>query len=174
MGRFAWPGTAYMAARSRPEARIRRAAPEDADGLLRCLRLAFEPFRPAYTPGAFADTVLSPASLPGRLRAMTVLLAIAPDGQVVGTLAWALGSRRSGHLRGMAVLPAWQGSGVADRLLAGALSGLGRAGAREVTIGVTAPLQRAVRFYERNGFRPTGRVGEFFGMPLREYRRALP
>ena len=37
----------------------------------------------------------------------------------------------------------------------------------------SAPLQRAIRFYERNGYRPSGRVADFFGMPLFEYVKPL-
>ena len=32
---------------------------------------------------------------------------------------------------------------------------------------------RAIRFYERHGYRPTGRVSDFFGMELIEYAKEL-
>ena len=32
-----------------------------------------------------------------------------------------------------------------------------------------AETQGAIRFYERNGFHPSGKVTGFFGMPLYEY-----
>jgi hypothetical protein len=32
---------------------------------------------------------------------------------------------------------------------------------------------RAVRFYEKNGHRTSGKVRDFFGMPLFEYTKAL-
>jgi len=38
-----------------------------------------------------------------------------------------------------------------------------------VSVSVPEPLRRAIRFYERNEFRPSGSVGDFFGMPLAEY-----
>jgi hypothetical protein len=34
-------------------------------------------------------------------------------------------------------------------------------------------LKRAIRFYERNGFRRTGEVSQFYGMELIAYRKAL-
>ena len=58
-------------------------------------------------------------------------------------------------------------------LLAEALHDLAAAGARRVTLDTTAPLAHAVRCYKRNGFRPTGRVAEFFGLSLFEYARSL-
>ena len=37
----------------------------------------------------------------------------------------------------------------------------------------TEPLRPAVRFYERNGYRASGRVTDFFGMPIFEYVKRL-
>src|SRR5262249_16302573 len=46
-------------------------------------------------------------------------------------------------------------------------------GCVRITLDTTAPLERAVAFYERNGFARTGRVRDFFGMPLHEYGKTL-
>jgi hypothetical protein len=35
------------------------------------------------------------------------------------------------------------------------------------------PLQRAIAFYEHRGFRRTGQVRDFFGMPLFEFAMPL-
>jgi len=103
---------------------------------------------------------------------MTVYVACIPSGEVVGTIATAW-EGKEGHLRGMAVLPAWQGKSVAEHLLRAAESDLATAGCARVTLDTTIPLQRAIRFYERNGFAATGEVSDFFGMPLHEYAKAL-
>jgi len=42
-----------------------------------------------------------------------------------------------------------------------------------VTLDTTRPLERAIRFYERCGYRATGVVRDFFGMPLFEYAKDL-
>ncbi len=73
----------------------------------------------------------------------------------------------------MAVLPQWQGRGTAKELLEAAESQARAAGCTRVTLDTTAPLQRAVRFYEKNGYRATGVVGDFFGMPLYQYGKEL-
>jgi putative acetyltransferase len=96
-------------------------------------------------------------------------VAVTPDGEVVGTIASQRASDAEGHLRGMAVLPAWHGAGVADALLNAADHSLRARGCARISLDTTAPLARAVRFYERHGFRASGRVGDFFGMPLFEY-----
>ena len=152
---------------------IRKATSADAQGILDCLRLAFEPHRERYTPAGYADTVLGPATIHERLAAMTVLVATSDGGETIGTIACHAGAGGEGHIRGMAVRPTWQGTGVAQQLLDAALADLRARGCARVTLDTTEPLRRAIRFYERNGFRPTGVVGDFFGMPLFEYARAL-
>jgi len=34
-------------------------------------------------------------------------------------------------------------------------------------------VQAAIRFYEKHGFRSSGKVSDFFGMPLYEYIKEL-
>jgi len=152
---------------------VRPATEEDLSGVLACLAGAFEPFRGRYTPEAFLHTVLDARLGHERLVAMRVWVAVEPSGTVVGTLAWGRTSTESGHLRGMAVLPKFQGSGVAQRLLDGVLSEMTGAGCRYATLRTTQPLDRAVRFYERNGFRPNGVTADFHGMVVTERRRPL-
>jgi ribosomal protein S18 acetylase RimI-like enzyme len=38
-----------------------------------------------------------------------------------------------------------------------------------ITLDTTPPLERAMRFYEKFGYRRSGRTTDFFGMPLFEY-----
>ena len=151
---------------------IRKATVKDRTGVLSCLREAFEPYRAAYTPAGFLDTVLDDQTVLDRMREMCVLVAIDTAGAVVGTVGGAAHGGE-GHLRGMAVLPRIAGSGVAQRLLETIESELRSRGCRRVTLDTTEPLQRAMRFYERNGYRRTGTVRDFFGMPLIEYAKDL-
>src|SRR3984893_11370161 len=78
-----------------------------------------------------------------------------------------------GNLRGMAVNPEWHGSGLSTSLLETAEDELSKAGCKTITLDTTGPLKRAIRFYEKNGFRPTGKVGCFFGMPLIEFSKPI-
>jgi ribosomal protein S18 acetylase RimI-like enzyme len=152
---------------------IRRATREDAPGVLACLRAAFEPFREQYPPEGFADTTLLPSTVQDRLASMSVFVAVVPAGEVVGTVGCHVVNQGDGHFRGMAVLPEWQGRGVADALLAAVEDEMRRLGCARATLDTTAPLERAIRFYERHGYRATGRVGDFYGMPLYQYAKAL-
>ncbi|HKR28154.1 MAG TPA: GNAT family N-acetyltransferase [Acidobacteriaceae bacterium] len=150
---------------------IRPAAERDANGILDCLAAAFEPYRVAYTAGASADTVLDPASLRQRMSGMTVFVA-EMENHIIGTIA-SSAQKPTGHLRGMAVLPGRQGTGVAGALLAAAEDYLRQSGCTRVTLDTTEPLQRAIRFYTRHGYAATGHITDFFGMRLHEYTKAL-
>lgn len=152
---------------------IRKATVEDTQGILECLRAAFEKYRHAYTPGAFLDTVLTPETLLERLANMTVFVATTPLGQVVGTVADNVIRTGEGHIRGMAVRPAWQGTGVATQLLGRVEWELREKQCIRISLDTTEPLQRAMRFYERNGYRRSGKITDFFGMQLFEYVKEL-
>lgn len=150
---------------------IRRAEPADARAILDCLNAAFAQYRDRYTAAAFADTVMTADSLGRRMRQMCLFVA-ASDGNVVGTIGCSLNGAE-GHLRGMAVLPSWQGRGVAAALLEAAEKELLSANCTRVTLDTTEPLTRAIEFYERHGFAASGRVTDFFSMRLYEYTKSL-
>lgn len=153
---------------------IRRAADSDAPGILACLQAAFAPYRDLYNPAAYLDTVLTPETLRERFAIMEIFVAVAPSDQIVGTIACNLLSPTEGHIRGMAVLPTWQGAGIAAQLLAHAEAELRKQNCTHITLDTTEPLQRAMRFYEKFGYRPSGKITDFFGMPLMEYHKFLP
>ena len=151
---------------------IRRAQEADADAILQCLAVAFAPYRERYTPAAFADTVLDPSTLRARMQKMHILVAVS-DGQIVGTVAGSTDDRGEGHLRGMAVLPEFHGTGIASRLLLAIEERLQAQGCTKVSLDTTLPLQAAIKFYENHGYSRSGTVRDFFGMPLIEYVKSL-
>ncbi|HOX44550.1 MAG TPA: GNAT family N-acetyltransferase [Myxococcota bacterium] len=153
---------------------IRRATAADADGILSCLLAAFRAYRERYTPKAFSDTVLDRAKLGRRLDEMTVFIAVTDEGVVLGTIACEIVAVGEGRLRGMAVRPASQGYGIAQQLLAWAERTLREQGCSRVTLGTTELLERARGFYEKSGYRLSGRTSDFYGMKLLEYEKMLP
>jgi GNAT superfamily N-acetyltransferase len=161
---------------------IRKATPSDSAGILECLGAAFEVYRNSYTPGAFVDTLLTLDTLQHRLATMWLFVAVSDAGEIVGTIGCCVVGTvvhspvvhgNEGHIRGMAVVPAWHGSGVAAQLLKSVESQLQSKGCSRITLDTTEPLQPAMRFYEKNGFRRSGKVTDFYGMPLFEYVKTL-
>ncbi len=151
---------------------IRAATPRDADSILDCLRSAFEPYRGAYTPEGFSDTVMSVETIERRFAEMSLLVAVSPTDAIVGTVGYQTHDDE-GHIRGMAVRPDQLGSGVAQGLIETVEAELRRSGCQRISLDTTEPLERAIRFYEKNGFQRSGRVRDFFGMPLIEYVKPL-
>jgi GNAT superfamily N-acetyltransferase len=156
-----------------PVCSVRRASDADAVGILACLQAAFAPYREHYTSDAFHDTVLTAETVHQRLADMSVFVALTPAGEIVGTIGCGPASAEEGHIRGMAVRHEWQGAGIAAQLLAAAESELRSRNWRRITLDTTAPLERAMRFYEKHGYRRSGKVGDFFGMPLYEFVKNL-
>jgi ribosomal protein S18 acetylase RimI-like enzyme len=91
---------------------------------------------------------------------------------VIGTVAYKA-ENGEGHIRGVAVRPEWHGSGIARMLLDQVESDLRELHCRVITLDTTRPLQRAIRFYERNGFRATGEIASFFDMNFFAYRKEI-
>jgi len=152
---------------------VRRAGDADVPGILHCLAAAFEPYRASYTPAGYLDTVLTAQTLQLRLASMQIFVAVSPRNQIAGTIACSRIDAGEGHLRGMAVLPEWQSTGVAERLLQAAEAELVTQHCTCVTLDTTEPLQRAMPFYERHGYRRSGKISDFFGMRLHEYVKEL-
>jgi N-acetylglutamate synthase-like GNAT family acetyltransferase len=96
-----------------PAISIRQASPEDAPGILACLREAFGEFQNRYTPAGFLDTLLTAETLRECLETMSVFVAVDAASRVVGTIACGVMGSEEGHLRGMAVLPSMRGNGIA-------------------------------------------------------------
>ena len=150
---------------------LRKAEAGDSAAISACLAAAFARFRDQYTPEAYADTVPNADGILRRMREMNVLVAVS-DSAIVGTLGYTV-SGSEGHLRGMAVVPEWQGTGVASDLLAAVETELQQRGCDSITLDTTEPLQSAIRFYQNRGYCRWGRTADFFGMPLYEYRKLL-
>ena len=159
--------------RGRGLANIRRAADADVGGIVSCLHEAFASHRRDYTAAGYADTVLTRETCLQRLQRMCVLVAEYPSGGIVGTVSFEVRSEGDGHLRGMAVRPAWWGTGVAAQLLIEAERQLAVSNCSIVTLDTTAPLERAMAFYRRHGYQRIEGVSDFFGMPLYRFTKAL-
>ncbi len=65
----------------------------------------------------------------------------------------------------LAVAPDARRRGTGTRLLAAALEAARAAGARSVSLEVRASNRPAIAFYERHGFRPTGRRRKYYTDP---------
>lgn len=104
---------------------------------------------------------------------MTILVAEDGHGSIVGTIGHEVELSGDGHLRGMAVSPVFQAQGMAAALLSEAEAALFTSGCRRVSLDTTRPLTRAIEFYQRHGYLPTGEITDFHGMELLKYAKLL-
>ncbi len=152
---------------------VRPALVSDAEEIHACLRAAFGNFLDSYTREAFLVTGPRGEEVRCRFSTMSLYVAEHCERKVIGTVAWYLKTAEEGYLRGMAVVPAWQGKGVAQQLLQTAEGDIRSHGCSRVGLDTTDPLERAIRFYEKQGYRRTGHIEDFHGMPLHEFVKEL-
>ena len=148
---------------------IRRGVPGDAVRLSSfAARIFHESFAADNDPAdmaAYMATAFSPATQGAELADPANRYVIAEfDGAIVGYTLIKAGDdapecvtvRPSAELARLYVDRAWQGAGVAPRLIEAAVQDARRRGALGLWLGVWEHNVRAVRFYAKSGFRDVG------------------
>jgi GNAT superfamily N-acetyltransferase len=147
------------------EIQIREAGPEDAEAVARVLYQSFIEFRALYTDGGFAATTPNEEQIRTRMVEGPVWVAMRGT-TALGTVAAVVKGTRL-YMRGMAVLPAARGLGIAARLLEQVELRVRRERCRSVFLSTTPFLSGAIRLYEESGFRRTEEGPyELLGTPL--------
>lgn len=148
-----------------PEIHIRLATPADAEAIASVLRESFAAYEPAYTPEAFAATTPTGARIRARWREGPVWVAVS-NGAVVGTVA-AVVKQDSLYVRSMAVLPAARAQNIGHLLLTEVEAYAIDHGCKRMFLSTTPFLTRAIKLYERYGFRRSSDgPDELLGTPL--------
>ena len=135
------------------EIALRHAGAADAEALAVVLARAFASYAPRYTPEALAATTPPPAVLRARLAEGPVWIA-ERGAEILGTVGAVL-SESGVYVRSMAVVPEAAGQGLGRKLLAAVEDFATEAGAARLFLSTTPFLDRAIRLYERAGFRRT-------------------
>jgi GNAT superfamily N-acetyltransferase len=163
----------------------RIATPSDASALAANIAEGFDGYR-AWAPSDWTPPVPGSTEverLAGALARADVWCLLALDGsEVVGHVALALVTREdpgpppSGtvFLWQLFVRSAWHGHGVAKQLMEAAAVEAATRGFSRIRLWTPQGAGRARRFYEREGWTPTGRVDRrsLFGLPTVEYGRS--
>ena len=144
---------------------VKLAGPNDASAITAVLLEAFIEFKPLYTNRGFAATTPDAQEVLVRLEEGPVWVAVSDD-EIVGTASAVLKSE-SLYVRGMAVLPAKRGRRIGESLLEQIESYANEYDCRRLFLSTTPFLDRAIRLYERFGFRRTEQgPSDLFGTPL--------
>lgn len=151
---------------------INAASPADADSIASVLSESFAEYRTLYTPEGYAATTPTAGQIRARWEEGPVWVAVR-EGCVVGTVS-AVPRGRELYVRSMAVVPSARGRRVGELLLGRVEEFALAHGHARLTLTTTPFLSRAIRLYERAGFRPSGRSPlELFGTPLFEMSKDL-
>lgn len=155
--------------------RLRRATLDDAEWLREQSRAAMARYAEFAQEGWTIDR-FAPEEHLARIQATladpNAVVFMTDDGS--GHVAWRPREDRA-HLLALFVdREAW-GTGVAKRLHDRALETMRERGFTEASLSTPAGQARARRFYEREGWRPTGdpAFSDPFGLDMVEYRRSL-
>ncbi|MFX0033062.1 MAG: GNAT family N-acetyltransferase [Candidatus Hodarchaeota archaeon] len=153
---------------------IRRAKIDDAKAIHKVLLAAFEEFSHYYSPEGFNDTVISEETAKDRIKEMNVYIAANENGELIGTISWQKVNQSEAHIRGMGVIPSWQGkNSPAKSLLQHVELDARKEGCIIISLDTTKVLKKAQRFYEKNGYKKTGKTGDFFGSKIYEFIKQL-
>jgi GNAT superfamily N-acetyltransferase len=147
------------------ELEIRLARPNDAPAIASVLLESFLEYKALYTDQGFAATTPASQEVLDRLKEGPVWVAVS-NGEVVGT-ASAVVKGDSLYVRGMAVLPLARGRRVGELLLEQIETYAVEQNCKRLFLSTTPFLDRAIRLYERFGFRRTDEgPHDLFGTPL--------
>lgn len=133
------------------DVRIREAVPGDARAIASVLLEAFAEYRDSYTDEGFAATTPASERVLSRMGEGPVWVA-ACDDVIVGTVS-VVPRGESLYIRGMAVLPSARGRRVGEALLRTVEEFARARGHGRLFLSTTPFLSRAIKLYERAGFR---------------------
>src|SRR5438094_883457 len=144
---------------------IRFATTNDAEAIASLLLESFVEYEPLYTPEGFAATAITGEQIIARISEGPVWVAMRKE-EIVGTVS-VVAKAESLYIRGMAVLPAARWRGIGALLLTQVEEFARTEGFSRLFLSTTPFLDRAIRVYERFGFRRTSESPhELFGTPL--------
>lgn len=130
---------------------IRMAVPADAPFIAAVLHESFVEYKASYTDEAFAATTPASEQIESRMNEGPVWVALR-DATIVGTVS-AASRGEAMYIRSMAVLPSAGGLRIGESLLGQVESFASAHNHRRLLLSTTPFLARAIRLYERMGFR---------------------
>jgi len=130
---------------------VRMALPDDVSSIVSVLHQSFAEYEPLYTAAGFAATTAGNVQMQERMSEGPVWVAL-QDETIVGTVS-AVSKGDALYIRGMAIIPTARGQGIGELLLEEIESFARRQSYQRLVLSTTPFLSRAIRLYERAGFR---------------------
>ena len=134
---------------------------------------SFAEYQSLYTPEGFLATAITAEQIAHRIAEGPVWVALLGK-EIVGTVS-VIPKDDALYIRGMAVLPAARGQRTGELLLTHVEQFAATQNFQRLLLSTTPFLDRAIRLYERFGFRRTDEEPhELFGTPLFTMEKPMP
>ena len=144
---------------------IRRGDVDDADAISGVLHDSFVEYRSLYAPERYAGTVVSPPEVRCRLEEGPAWVALL-ELTIIGTVG-AVHRAEGLYIRGMGIVPHARGLRIGEQLLNEVEAYASENGFNRMFLGTTPFLHRAIRLYEKFGFRfCETKANDSIGTPL--------
>ena len=144
---------------------IRRAGLNDARSIAVVLAESFAEHKASYTSEAFAATTPTADEIRNRANEGPMWIALSNEA-IVGTASGVLQSEAL-YIRSMAILPSARGQHIGELMLQEIERFAARHGYKRLVLSTTPFLVRAIRLYQRFGFRRSSEgPHELLGTPL--------
>jgi GNAT superfamily N-acetyltransferase len=153
--------------------KIRNACSSDIQAILTLLKDAFQPYQESYTKEAYVHAILLPAEeIQKRLYDPKKLVLVAEiNTRIVGTITATVHNTAQMRLQSMAVLPGFQRSGIGQLLLEKMEGFVRGKKCTRISFECFEPLKNSIRFYEKHGYRRTGKTIPFYGVLFHEMKK---
>lgn len=151
---------------------IRRVTADDVVPIASVMHTSFVEYESVYTPEAFAATTPTPEQIQHRMSEGPMWVALQDD-IIVGTVS-VVPKNAALYIRGMAILPSARGQSIGTLLLEQVEDFASKHNYARLSLSTTPFLTRAIRLYERCGFRRSDEGPyELFGTPLFTMEKTL-
>ena len=158
-------GTSITVREKEPAIQIRMAAADDVLTIASVLHASFVEYESLYTREAFAATTPKNEQIQNRMSEGPIWVALLQN-TIVGTISVAPKDEAL-YVRGMAILPSARGHNIGTLLLEHVEKYASKHNYERLFLSTTPFLTRAIRLYERFGFRRSDDgPRELFGTPL--------
>jgi len=132
---------------------FRGANINEKDDIYQILIESFEPYRKYYTEEGYISTVLSPEEIKKRLKDNVFkVFVVTLDKKIVGTVS-IIQKNDSYYIRSMAVDPDYQNQGIGLFILENICNIAENENIKKISLDSFQPLEKAVKFYEKYGFK---------------------
>jgi len=152
---------------------VRRAKPEDIEGIHTVIKLAFEDYRKTgYREAAIQSAIISKSEIQQRINEELMLVAEA-DKQIAGTVTGEIDCE-SMLVKTLATHPGFQNLGVGTRLMEELEKEAVEAGCYKISLFTTPVMKSAIHLYEKLGYEREGVLKkQFHGIDLIAFGKIL-